>query len=128
MYVLEDTAESSHFDVTKLRESCKTLSFYATQTMLHLSVLEQVGPDIALTSTRTDEACIDFIRDFSMSINFSIRAQETVSAYKISGIFWKNISDSFCKGLYSGKRARPCTCAETPFRASSRYRTCAIFP
>lgn len=30
MYVLEDTAESSHFDVTKLRESLKILSSYAT--------------------------------------------------------------------------------------------------
>ncbi|KAI5123127.1 hypothetical protein M0805_001482 [Coniferiporia weirii] len=45
IHILEDSAESSHYDVTKL-------------------LLEQIGPDITLTSSRADEASIDTIRDF----------------------------------------------------------------
>ncbi|PAV17141.1 dna mismatch repair msh5 [Pyrrhoderma noxium] len=45
IYILEDTAESSHFDTTKL-------------------LLEQTNPDVTLTSTRADEASIDTIRDY----------------------------------------------------------------
>ncbi|KAH8114747.1 muts domain V-domain-containing protein [Phellopilus nigrolimitatus] len=45
MYVLEDTAESSHSDTSRL-------------------LLEQISPDVTLTSSRADEASIDIMRDF----------------------------------------------------------------
>ncbi|KAL5519837.1 hypothetical protein ACEPAG_1497 [Sanghuangporus baumii] len=45
MYVLEDSVESSHYDTTKL-------------------LLEQINPDVAITSGRADEASIDLVRDF----------------------------------------------------------------
>ncbi|TDL23286.1 hypothetical protein BD410DRAFT_176959 [Rickenella mellea] len=56
MYVLEDTSESSHFDVTKL-------------------ILDQCHPDIALTSSRADDNCMDVVRDFMDAANgvFQIR-------------------------------------------------------
>ncbi|KAJ3895476.1 muts domain V-domain-containing protein [Lentinula edodes] len=65
IYVLEDTEETSHFDVTKM-------------------VLEQASPDIVLTSSRSDDEFMDTVRDLvevSSGI-FQIRPNKEFSAAK----------------------------------------------
>ncbi|KAJ3854057.1 DNA mismatch repair protein MutS [Lentinula lateritia] len=65
IYVLEDTEETSHFDVTKM-------------------VLEQASPDIVLTSSRSDDEFMDTVRELvevSSGI-FQIRPNKEFSAAK----------------------------------------------
>ncbi|KAJ4468951.1 muts domain V-domain-containing protein [Lentinula lateritia] len=65
IYVLEDTEETSHFDVTKM-------------------VLEQASPDIVLTSSRSDDEFMDAVRELvevSSGI-FQIRPNKEFSAAK----------------------------------------------
>ncbi|KAG8850335.1 MutS protein msh5 [Serendipita sp. 411] len=44
LYIMEDTEENNHFDLT-------------------LRVLEHIGPNLVLTSTKSDELFMDFVRD-----------------------------------------------------------------
>ncbi|KAJ3837138.1 muts domain V-domain-containing protein [Lentinula raphanica] len=65
IYVLEDTEETSHFDLTKM-------------------VLEQASPDVVLTSSRSDDTFVDVARDFVEGSNgiFQIRPNKEFSATK----------------------------------------------
>ncbi|KAF8895319.1 DNA mismatch repair protein MutS [Infundibulicybe gibba] len=65
IYVLEDTQESAHFDLTKL-------------------ILEQLNPDVVLTTSRADEGSIDILRDHmdTSSGVFQIRPHKEFSPSK----------------------------------------------
>ncbi|KAJ3802460.1 muts domain V-domain-containing protein [Lentinula aff. detonsa] len=65
IYVLEDTEETSHFDLTKM-------------------VLEQASPDVVLTSSRSDDVFMDTVRDFMEGSSgiFQIRPNKEFSAAK----------------------------------------------
>ncbi|KAJ8080499.1 hypothetical protein PM082_017332 [Marasmius tenuissimus] len=65
VYTLHDTDESAHYDLTKM-------------------ILEQVNPDVVLTSSRSDDGFIDIIRDHMDASNglFQIRPHKDFSTSK----------------------------------------------
>ncbi|KAE9400467.1 hypothetical protein BT96DRAFT_965335 [Gymnopus androsaceus JB14] len=65
IYILEDTEETSHFDLTKM-------------------VLEQANPDVVLTSSRSDDAFMDMVREFMEGSDgmFQIRPHKEFSQAK----------------------------------------------
>ncbi|KAF5369357.1 hypothetical protein D9758_002767 [Tetrapyrgos nigripes] len=65
IYVLEDTPETSHFDLTKM-------------------ILEQASPDMVLTSSRSDDKFIDTVQDFMDTSGgiFQIRPHKEFSSAK----------------------------------------------
>ncbi|KAG6837182.1 hypothetical protein H0H93_013409 [Arthromyces matolae] len=62
LYVLEDTQDSPHFDLTTMRSSLFELLFPADSD-LSSTVLEQSEPSIVLTSSKSDEDFMDTLRD-----------------------------------------------------------------
>jgi DNA mismatch repair protein MSH5 len=61
IHVLEDTQETLHFDLTRMRNVLANASLIYTLTPC--TVLEQIQPDMVLTSTKSDEEFMDVLRD-----------------------------------------------------------------
>lgn len=64
LYLLEDTQESHHYDLTLLRTQFHSFQPTPCQNSLRKIVLEQMSPDVVLTSSKSDENFIDTIRDY----------------------------------------------------------------
>ena len=63
--MLEDTQETAGFHVTRTRQSYKIFGFLIIQTASG-TVLDQVSPDIFLTSSKADDKFMDLCGDLSM--------------------------------------------------------------
>jgi len=59
LYVLEDTQESLHFDLTRMRKHILDIREWPDADSY--TVLEQVDPDIVLTSSRADDDFKDML-------------------------------------------------------------------
>ncbi|KAL0069824.1 hypothetical protein AAF712_003094 [Marasmius tenuissimus] len=82
VYTLHDTDESAHYDLTKMSAGGPSnVADYLTDTFV---VLEQVNPDVVLTSSRSDDGFIDIIRDHMDASNglFQIRPHKDFSTSK----------------------------------------------
>jgi len=62
VYILEDTEENNHFDLTT---SSKSVVGPGSQSHFR-GVLEQIAPDIVLTTSRSDGRFVDHVRLYSM--------------------------------------------------------------
>ena len=61
LYVLEDTQESLHFDLTRMRKHFLDVRKWSCADFYLSTVLEQVNPDIVLTSSRADDDFKDML-------------------------------------------------------------------
>ena len=73
LYVLEDTQETPHFDLTRMREHFLVLVQRMTQSHMRHPVLDQANPDIILSSSKSDDVFIDALREYSMFLIFALR-------------------------------------------------------
>ena len=65
LHVLEDTQETGHFDLTRMCEFEVNSPSRLPCGSSSSPVLEQVSPDYALTSSKSDDEFIDTMRDHS---------------------------------------------------------------
>ena len=64
--MLEDSQESAHYELTRMRKSSPSTRIY----MLYVSiVLEQAEPEVALVSSKAEDGCIDVMRSHSASLS-----------------------------------------------------------
>lgn len=63
MFVLEDTEETPHFDLTKMSSWPNFLYNFAV--ILIFIVIDQATPDVVLTSSKADDEFMDTLRDHS---------------------------------------------------------------
>jgi hypothetical protein len=72
IYVLEDTQETSHFDVTRTRQFYNGILEFLifSQPAVRAAVLDQVTPDICLVSSKADDRFIDLCSDSSTNLLF----------------------------------------------------------
>lgn len=65
MYLVEDTIESAHYDLSHM---CKLILFCLSYSLLKdLAVFEQTKPDVILVPSRADEEFIALCQDYSES-------------------------------------------------------------
>jgi DNA mismatch repair protein MSH5 len=62
LYVLEDTQETTRFDLIRM---CKLFTESRFFLLNDFAVLEQVNPDLVLTSSKADDAFIDAVNEHS---------------------------------------------------------------
>lgn len=66
LYLLEDTADSTHFDLTHMRKCFLSVYFLLFLTYYFGKVIEQASPEVIITSSKSDDRFIEAVRAKSM--------------------------------------------------------------